>query len=89
MNLSCCGSAWQPRQNKYDDEETEYWVDVRTSGNRGTDERTGKYQVDRSDAPAPSGDLGRLDASEPMSLEERRKHLPAGVQLEMGNKVGP
>ena len=30
-----------PRTNQYDDEELEYWVDYRTEGSRGTEERDG------------------------------------------------
>ena len=74
----------QLRNNVYDEDEVEYWVDYRTTGVRGTEERDGlleKKEGDTSGIVSTATDLGK-----PISLAESH---PAGLQEETGQKAGP
>ena len=76
------------RTNKYDDEEIEYWVDHRTLGQRGTEQKSGTLtetsQNSRTEKPAAAC----VDVSQPLSDAERARQARPGLQVETGNCAG-
>ena len=81
-----------PRQNFYDEDETEYWVDVRTLGERGHEERNGTSTTHSSGTwhtGDPREGLQALDADDPLPRAARKGIMPAGVKVETGEKAMP
>ena len=72
------------RKNKYDDTETEYWVDYRTEGVRGTSEVDG---MSESRAGHTDGVLAPALDDQPMASNPLETELPAGVEVEQGKKA--
>ena len=75
------------RTNRYDEDEIEYWVDVRTEGLRGSDERDGVLESGKADADGFASralDAGPLPITPAGSSDE---NLP-GLNQEQGMKAG-
>ena len=70
------------RRNQYDEDELEYWIDYRTEGSRGVEERDGVVETKSGNTSGPI--QTGLDVTAPSLAPD---HKPAGLKDEEGLKA--
>ena len=75
------------RSNLYDEEETEYWIDSRTSGKRGQQQRSGTEDRRESAVVTSASSAMPVNINEPVTDDFLANQHPPGLQVEGGNKV--